>query len=255
MQDMEPRPEPKSIVFPLLGMLALLPGGVMYGFALGEATRLASDWVYLSAPLLLVGAASFTWALQRKLGSAGLGAGAFLSFCALAAAGINLQTKATARAKWQASSRALRHTSSFCTGDIKPNPDALPFTEGGPNPAVFYKTGGQSLYDSKLKPFEPSEYQLEKAALVVCLVDQTESVEKCGGYTDGAVAERVRTDAVLSAFSIKTGKKLFEKRFEGDVPRACGSVEEFYGKSKHVTISGARPAQVELVAELGSILR
>ncbi len=162
MQAMEPRPEPKSIVFPLLGMLALFPGAVMYGFALGEATSLASDWVYLSAPLLLVGAASFTWALQRKLGSVGLGAGAFLSFCALAAAGINLQTKAAGRAKWQASSFALTETGLFCTGDVKPNPAALPFTEGGPNPAVFFKAGGLSMYDarafssSSLRPVPPS---------------------------------------------------------------------------------------------------
>jgi len=252
---MESRPESKSIVLPLVGMLALFPGAVMFSFALGEATRLASDWVYLSAPLLLLGAASFTWALQRKLGSVGIGAGAFLSVCALAAAGVHLQTTVAARAKWQESSFALSRTSSFCSGEIKANPAALPFTEGGPNPAVFYKTGGQSMYDAKLNPYEPSEYQLEKAALVVCLVDKDESVEKCGGYTDGAVAERVRTDVLLSAFSIKTGKRVYEKKFVGGVPRACGSVEEFYGKSKHVTISGARPPEIDLIAELGSVLK
>lgn len=252
---MESRPESKSIVLPLVGMLALFPGAVMYSFALGEATRLASDWVYLSTPLLLVGAASFTWALQRKLGSVGIGAGAFLSVCALAAAGLHLQTTVTARAKWQASSFALSHTSAFCSGDVKPNPEALPFKEGGPNPAVFYKTGGQSMYDAMLDPFEPAEYQVEKAALVVCLSDKSESVEKCTGYTDGAVAERVRTDVSLTAFSIKTGKVVFEKTFAGGVPRACGSVEQFYGKSKHMTISGDRPKDVDLIAALGSVLR
>lgn len=252
---MEPRAESKSIVLPLVGMLALLPGAVMYGFALGEATRLASDWVYLSTPLLLLGAASFTWALQRKLGSVGLGAGAFLSVCALAAAGLHLQSSVTARAKWQASSFALSRTSAFCNGEVKPHPDALPFKEGGPNPAVFYKTGGQSLYDAKLNQFEPAEYQLEKAALVVCLSDKTESVEKCTGYTDGAVAERVRTDVSLRAYSIQTGKLVFEKEYEGGVPRACGSVEQFYGKSKHMTIAGERPKEIDLIAALGGVLR
>lgn len=80
--------------------------------------RQASDGVYLSTPLLLIGATAFTWALQHKLGSVGIGA--FLSVCALAVAGIHLQKTVATRAKWQESSFAL--STATCASWRAPEP-------------------------------------------------------------------------------------------------------------------------------------
>jgi hypothetical protein len=246
-------PQPTSIVFPLIGMLALGPGAIMHMFALGEATRLGSDWVYLSTPLLLVGAASFIWLLKLKLGTTGLGVGAVISLGAFVAAFVNLNATIVERVRWRDSSMALSDTDRFCRGDIKPNAAALPFDEKGKNPTVFFK-GNSSIYESSLKPYEPEPYQIENAALVACVTEQTEHVQTCSGYTGGGVVDRERTDATLRVFSIKTGEKLFEKSFTGQTPRACANTEQFYGKSLHVTINGESP-QIDLVAELGPLLK
>lgn len=244
---------PPSMVFPILGMLAFFPGGVMHMFALGEATRLASDWVYLSTPLLLIGAASFAWLLHGRMGTAGLGVGAVMSVVGLGVLMFNLNARVTERARWQESSFQLTDTTRFCHGDIKPNPRALPYVEGGKNPTVFNSTNGR-MYEKNLDAFEPEEYQIEKAALVACLSDKSVLVETCNGYTGGGVAERSRVDVALKVFSIKTGSVVFEKSFEGKPPRACASTEQFYGKSLRVGISGERP-EVDVVAELGPVLK
>ncbi|MDP1822236.1 MAG: hypothetical protein Q8L48_03310 [Archangium sp.] len=256
---MEPRPPPKGIALQVIGMLALLPGAVMHSFALGEATRLGSDWVYLSTPLLVLGAASFAWLLQRKLGTPGLAVGALISLVALGAAGVNLQRTITERVRWRASSRALSDTDRFCEGQVKPNSNALSYVEGAANPTVFFKTGtsghAESTYETELEVFRPGEYQVEKAALVACMVEKRTIVETCNGYIGGGVAERERVDVQVKVFSIKTGAVVFEKSFEGEAPRACANTEKFYGKSLHLTISGERPAQPRVLATLSSVLK
>lgn len=256
---MEPRQPPKSIALQLVGMLALAPGAVMHGFALGEATRLNSDWVNLSTPLLLLGAASFVWLLQRKLGTPGLAAGALISLVALGAAGFNLQTTITERVRWQASARALSDTDRFCEGQVKPNPAALPYVEGAANATVFFKSGtsghAQASYEKELDAFRPAKHQLEQAALVACMMDQRVTVETCNGYIGGGVAVRERVDVQVKVFSIRTGAMVLEKTLEGTAPRACGSTEKFYGKSLHVTINGERPAQPQVLATLTSVLQ
>ncbi|MDP3156921.1 MAG: hypothetical protein Q8N23_29895 [Archangium sp.] len=252
---MDSRRKNQSIILPVVGMLALFPGAVMHMFALGEATRLASDWVYLSTPLLLIGLASFIGLLRIKLGTAGLGVGAVMSVVGLGVLGFNLQRTINERVRWQTSSMQLSQTTSFCNGQIKPNPTALPFTEDGTNPAVFFRVGesGPSVYDDALNRFEPADYQIEKAAVVVCVSEKRVPVETCTGYIGGGVVDRQRVDLTFQAFSIKSGQKVFEKRYEGEAPRACGNTEKFYGKSLHLTISG-EPAKPSLVAELGPLL-
>lgn len=246
---MESRPPSKSVVLPLLGVLALGPGLIMFSFAKGEATRLASDWVYLSTPLLIIGVASFAWLLQRKLGTAGLAVGAVLGVAGLGFAMFDLNQAITERVRYRESARALEETRRFCEGKPKPTARALPFTEGGANPAVFFKSGGQSLYEKELDPFEPSAYQIEKAALVGCLMDKATTVETCNGYMGGGVVERKRVDVSLKLYSLQTGAVVFEKFVQGKAPRACANTEKFYGKSLRLTITGERPPQGELVAE------
>jgi hypothetical protein len=248
----EPKPS-GPILLPVVGMLALFPGVVMYGFAMGEATRLASDWVYLSTPLLVIGAASFAWLLHGRLGLPGLVGGAVLSLGALVAAGITLQRTATERGRWQESSSALSRVTRFCRGDTKPDTRALPYVEGGTNPTVF--NDGNTIYDDKLEPYEPARHQIEEAALIACVTDVRVPVETCNGYTGGGVAERERVDRSLKVFSIKTGDLVFEKKFEGKPPRACANTEQFYGKSLRVIITGDPPPKPDLVAELGPLLK
>jgi hypothetical protein len=198
---MEPRPSQKGIALQLVGMLALLPGAVMHSFALGEATRLGSDWVYLSTPLLVLGAASFAWLLQRKLGTPGLAVGGLISLASLGAAGVNLQRTITERARWQASSRALSDTDGFCEGQVTPNASALPYVEGAANATVFFKSGSsghaESTYEAELDVYRPSEHQLEKAALVACMMEKRVTVETCNGYIGGGVAVRERVDVMV----------------------------------------------------------
>lgn len=256
---MEPRPPQQGIALQLVGMLALLPGAVMHSFALGEATRLGSDWVYLSTPLLVLGAASFAWLLQRKLGAPGLAVGGLISLASLGAAGVNLQRTITERARWQASSRALSDTDGFCEGQVKPNASALPYVEGAANATVFFKSGSsghaESTYETELDVYRPAEHQLEQAALVACMMEKRVTVETCNGYIGGGVAVRERVDVMVKVFSIKTGALVFEQAFEGEAPRACANTEKFYGKSLHLTISGERPAQPRVLAALTSVLK
>ncbi len=235
-------------------MLALGPGGIMHMFALGEAMRLGSDWVYLSTPLLLIGAASCAWLLQIKLGTTGLAVGAGLSVVAFGGAFFNLNKTITERARWQASSRELSDTDRFCRGELKPNAKALPYQPGAANPTVFFGPTSANLYDSKFNVFEPKEYQIENAAMVVCVSDKNVLVEKCTGYDQGAVVDRERVDSFIKVVAIETGALVFEKSFEGSAPRACANTEKFYGKSLETLIVG-EPAKYDLIAELGPLLK
>lgn len=244
---------PKPIWLQLVGMLALGPGAITFMFAMGEATRLDSDWVKISTPLLLIGAGSFAWLLQRKLGAAGLAAGAALSLGAIGFAFFKLNTTITERARWRTSSRALSDTEQLCQGRAAPNAKALAYTPGGKNPAVFFGPTRFQLYEAKFNAFEPAEYQIENAAMVICISEQTIEVERCTGYTGGAVATRQRIDQSIKAYAIKTGEQVFEKKFEGVAPRACAATEQFYGKSLSTVIVG-EPVKLDVLAELGPLL-
>ena len=251
----------KSIVPPLVGMLALLPGALMYSFALSEATRLDHDWVKLCAPLLFIGASSFAWLLQRRAGTPGAGIGLAIAAFALGGLGVHLQTTVTKRARWQASSRALSSTDRFCDGQVTPQKEARAFVEGAPNPTLVFHTGtsgyAESWSESSLDPLRPEPYQLENAALVACAIDKRVSVEKCEGYTGGGVAERVRVDVTVQVFAIKTGARIFDETFTGETPRACAHTEKFFGKDEHphVTITGERPPQAEVLAALIAVIK
>lgn len=234
-------------------MLALAPGALMHMFALGEATRLGSDWVSLSTPLLLIGAASFAWLLQIKLGTTGLAVGAGVAVLGLGAAFFNLNATIEKRVKWRASSSELSDTDRFCEGKIVPNAKALPYTPGGHNPAVFFGPTSFKLYEAKFDPFEPKEYQIENAAMVVCVTEKNVLVEKCTGYDQGAVVDRERIDSSIKVFAIKSGELLLERSFAGTTPRACANTEKFYGKSLETLIVGEAP-KFDLVAELGPLL-
>lgn len=248
-----------SIVAPALGMLALLPGLLTYSFAKGEATQLNSDWVKISVPLLLLGFASLSWLLSIKLGRIGVGAGAAAGLLAIGGMLVSLKGTIDERAKWMDSSKALSDAGELCTPRGKPDPRARAYQAGTKNPAVFFKADGYSgpskMYESELDRYEPERYQIEEAALVACVLEKRESVEKCGGYSEGGIAERERIDTEVKLVSIKTGEVVFEKLFSGTPPRACGSVETFYGKSKHVTISGEAVPREQVMAALTAKLQ
>lgn len=247
------RQQSPSLWLPLTGMLALGPGAITFMFAMGEATQLNSDWVKISTPLLLLGAASFVWLLQRKLGAPGLAVGAALSLGALGYAYFSLNTTITERVRWRSSSKELSDTERFCQGKTEPNSKALAYTPGKQNPTVFFGPSRFQLYEAKYNAFEPKEYQIENASMVVCLTEKTVEVEKCTGYTGGAVVTRQRIDQSLKAYAIKSGELLFEKAFEGETPRACASTEQFYGKSLSTVIVG-EPVKYDVIAELGPLL-
>jgi hypothetical protein len=248
------RQQSPSIWLPLVGMLALGPGAITFMFAVGEATQLNSDWVKISTPLLLIGAASFVWLLKIKLGTPGVGVGAAISLAAIGYAFFHLNTTIEQRVKWRASSKELSDTERFCEGKVTPNPKALPYTAGAANPVVFFGPTHFKLYEEKYNAFEPKEYQIENAAMVICLSEKRVEVEKCTGYTGGAVVVRERTDQSLKAYAIKTGELVFEKSFEGEEPRQCASTEQFYGKSLETLIVG-EAVEYDVIAELGPLLK
>jgi len=254
-----PPPRKKSLALPLIGLLALLPGLVMYGFAKGEATRLASDWVYLSAPLLLLGGAAAVLLLQRLWSKPGLIAGALGVGGALIFLTVSLNASITQRVRWQEASRQLRDTQAFCDGKPAPNPRAMAFDPKGRNGTVFFHSGpsghAEAMYASELRAWEPSEYQIDQAALVGCLTEKRTVVERCQGYEGGAIAVRTRIDLEAKLYSIQTGELVFEQTFPGTTPRACAGMESFYGKSKELAITGERVAEAEALKALTAKLR
>ena len=249
---MQPQPQqPTSIVLPVIGMLAVLPGALMHSFALHEASRLGNDWVGLSTPLLVISAASFAWLLRIKLGTVGLSIGAVLGLGVLGAAFVNLHRTITKRAQFEASAAELDLTKQrFCSGDIKPNPKALSVNERGGNSVVLSREpwGGSGLMGN-----QPDPYQIENTALVACLKETPVTVESCTGYDNGGMVNRARVDLSLKVFSIKTGTLLLEKALKGAEPRACGSTEKFAPGQVIATIQG-KTAEPDLVAELGPLL-
>ena len=246
------RSERKRMIVPLaVAVTFLLPGLLMFSFALGEARSFGSDWVLLATPLLLLSAASLAWGIGRKLGAAGYLGGAAVGVAGLVAAFVVLGGRIDERrAHWE-SYQALKDTRAFCDGRGKPDGRARPYRAKGPNPTIVYESVApgsssfKSSYDAAFRGWEPERHHVQKTALVACVERVDTEVETCR-YEQGASIVRESSALRVSLFSIADGEKVFETTLDGGLPRACNLSEKFYGSSKVHHIYGDVPTMAEV---------
>ncbi|HOX46025.1 MAG TPA: hypothetical protein PK668_20650 [Myxococcota bacterium] len=252
----------KSILWPaFLALCFLLPGGVTFSFALGEASSFASDWVYISAPLLALGGLCVVLVLGRLLGRAGRAIGALLLLGGLGAGWYLLDQAIAVRVDYRERYDALQATEKLCDGTGQPDPRAAAYDPKRPglHPAVVFtrtEHGSRCPYeDDKLyRRFEPDRHQIDRVELVACVLDKPDTVESCR-YTEGAVKERIRVDREIQLLVIRTGERLLKTTLVGEVPRACKDTEEFYGQeAKTGAIHGAPPSAADVVRQLEPFL-
>jgi hypothetical protein len=254
-------PRRKGVLWPLLGAVCfLLPGGVTYMFALGEARAFASDWVYISAPLLVLGGLCLLLVLGRLLGRAGWALGALVVLGGLGGAGIALSAEIDRRVAWDAGHRALRDAERLCNGTGKPDPRAAAYDpkRPGKHPTVFvadFDHGHDySAEHAAFERFEPERFQIDEVELLVCLRDKRDTVESCP-YSEGAVKKRVRVDREIRLLVVRTGEELFKTTLVGQAPRACQATEKFYGReAKEGAIFGEPPSLRDLMAQIEPFL-
>lgn len=245
-------PEKKGPLVPIaVAVTLLLPGMILFSFALGEARSFGSDWVLLATPLLLLSAASLAWGLGRKLGPAGYLTGAVVGLGGLVTAFAILSGRIDERlAHWE-SYQALKDTQAFCDGRGKPDRRARPYRAKGPNPTVVYERlapgsrAFQSSYDAAFRSWEPPRHHIDKTALVACVERVDTEVETCR-YEQGASIVRKASALKISLYAIADGEKVFETTLDGGQPRACSISEKFYGSSKQHHIYGEVPPMAEV---------
>ncbi|MFO0547179.1 MAG: hypothetical protein U0271_02260 [Polyangiaceae bacterium] len=251
---LQPPPPRKSPVFPIIAAVVLLPPGALtYMFAWREATRLTSDWVYISMPLLTLGGLSVVWALARLLKVPGIVIGGGLFGIGLASALFLLNEEATKRRNYQESAQAVRETEGFCRGKGKPNrraPEYDPKRSGRHSTVTYAETsfGSASYVDSeKYRSLMDDKYQIEATELVLCLKERDVDVGSCA-YSGGVNLILSRRDTDLKLYSIRSGDLVFEKTFEGGPPRPCQTMEKFYGTGDNHTYGDPVTAEVILDA-------
>ncbi|MCA9618029.1 MAG: hypothetical protein KC731_03345 [Myxococcales bacterium] len=249
-------PEKKSPWLPLgLSGPFLGIGIITFGFALGEARDMTSEWVMIATPLLLVGSALLVWAGARAFGKVGAAAGAGVAGLGLVVAFVMLSGKVDERQTYRRNAEALDRTSAFCEGKVSPQKEAKPYAEGGRNTMVVFERSSTSKgpfnhsFAAPYRDWDPDVYQLQNAALIACL-EQVRTVVQTCAYEQGATAERMKNDVRVTVFAITTGDKLLDQTLEGETPRGCGFSEEFYGNSKQTTISGLPPSPQEVAKVL-----
>lgn len=250
----------KSPLWPLLGAVLFFgPGGVTYGFAVGEATRFASDWVYICTPLLVLAGVCLTLGIGRLFDKVGLIIGLVLSLAGLGAAYVNLDGKIAKRQEHRRKYDEYKDLQRFCQGKTQAEARAMAYESGKPGlapTAVYlagrYNSGRFSIsYKTEFSKWRPVKPYLEDTALVACVQERSlPPLETCH-YTGGRSLKRVRTDVDIKLFAVKTGKLVFETRMRGGEPRACGGTEKFYGSYKDSTIPGTVPS----LAETADVLR
>jgi hypothetical protein len=257
--EVRPAAPRKSSLWPaFLAVCLLLPGGVTFSFALGEASSIASDWVWICAPLLLLGGLSVVLVLGRLFRRVGYVIGAILVLAGFGMACTALEIAISARLHYRERYDALQATEKLCDGTGQPDPRAAAYDpkRPGKHPVVVFTRsahggGGSYEEDRVYRALGPERYQIDQAELVACVTDKEDKLESCR-YTEGAVMERIRVDREVQLFVIRTGERIFRTNLLGQVPRECGATEEFYGKEARTgVIYGAPPSAADVVGQLG----
>lgn len=240
----------------LLGAVVFLgPGFITWSFAEHEAMRIASDWFYISTPLLLVGFVCLGLALHRFLGMTGVIIGVVVGVATLGGLTFVLSGSIDERVEYRAQLRRLDLTEAFCTGVGAAQPDAMPYTPGAPNTMVTYSGSGQVMRDEFGAPFRdwrPETPRVDQTALVGCIVDIRSEIETCQ-YDGGRMLHRVRVDRAVRVFSLQTGQLVGETLLAGGMPDGCHSLEEFYGSGDN-TRAGTVPSDEDVVAYLRPLI-
>jgi len=245
----------KGPLVPLaLAVTFLLPGLLLFTFALGEARDFGSDWVLLSTPLLLLSAVSLAWGGGRMMGKVGYLVGGGIGLAALVVAFAVLGGRIDDRATYSANARALDDTEAFCTGGGRADARAQPYRKGQGRPSVIvfenltpgpYSSSFKSSYDAAFRRWRTDPYQIQAATLVACIERVDTRIQTCP-YDQGARIDRMKSALKVSLYAIHDGTRVLETTLEGEPPRPCGLTEKFYGSSKESAIYGVLPSRAEV---------
>lgn len=236
----------------LIGAFVFLgPGLITWSFAEGEASSFASDWVYISTPLLILGFVCVAWVARRWLGNAGLIAGGVLGLAVIGVLMFVLSGSIAERVEWREQVRRLDDTEAFCRGEGMPHPDALAYTPNAPNATVVFSGQGTVLsreYGAGFRDWTPETPRVDQTALVGCVVDQRNELETCR-YSEGRMMHRVRIDRVVSLHSLQTGQPVGQTVLVGGMPEGCQMIEQFYGSGDN-TKTGTVATDEDVLAYL-----
>lgn len=241
---------------PLIGSIVFLgPGFITWSFAEGEASSFASDWVYISTPLLVLGFVCVALVLRRWMGSGGLIAGGVVGLGVIGALMFVLSGSIAERVERRAQIRRLDDTESFCTGGATPHPDAVAYTPGSPNTIVVFSGHDRVLsreYGTGFRDWTPETPRVDQTALVGCVVDTRSELETCR-YSEGRMMHRVQIDRAVSVYSLQTGQVVAQTVLTGGMPDGCQMIEEFYGGGDN-TKTGTVATDEDVLAYLRPIV-
>ena len=237
---------------PLIGAIVFLgPGLITWSFAEHEAMRFASDWVYISTPLLLLGFACFALVLHRWMGRNGLIAGGVVGLVVIGALMFVLSGSIGERVAYREQVQRLDESEAFCTGHGVPQPDALAYDASSPNATIVFSGTERSLHDefgAGFRDWRPDTPRVDQTALVGCVIERRNELEVCQ-YSEGRQMHRIRVDRAISLYALQTGQLVAETVLVGGMPDGCQMIEEFYGGGDN-TKTGTQPTDEDVLAYL-----
>jgi hypothetical protein len=99
------------------------------------------------------------------------------------------------------------------------------------------------------------------AELVTCVDDEdSQPVQDCGNYRNSSTGElrdvvRVRLSRQIRVVSVATGQTVAERRFQGEIPRACQATESLPAGSGSVAVAGTAPSADDMQAWLLDLVK